>query len=55
MERQTVGREDLYDFKASPGEHIPAIRDPILLWLWRAEEKEAEEAVIEGLEGAGGT
>ena len=24
-------REDFYDFKASPGEHIPVNRDPILL------------------------
>ena len=31
MERQTVEREGLYNFQASPGEHIPANRDPILL------------------------
>ena len=31
MERQTVEGDNLYDFKASPGEHIPANRDPILL------------------------
>ena len=28
MERQTVEREDLYNFQASPGEHIPSNRDP---------------------------
>ena len=28
MERQTVEREELYDFQASPGEHILSNRDP---------------------------
>ena len=28
MERQTVEWEELYDFKALPGEHIPVNRDP---------------------------
>ena len=31
MERQTEERDDLYGFQASPGEHIPANRDHILL------------------------
>ena len=31
MEKQTVEREDLYGYKASTGEHIPANRDPALL------------------------
>ena len=31
MKRQTVEREDLYGYQASPGEHIPSNRDPTLL------------------------
>ena len=31
MERQTVEREDLYAYQASPGEHIPFNRDPVPL------------------------
>ena len=31
MERQTQEREELYGYKALPGEHIPANRDPIPL------------------------
>ena len=31
MEHQTKEREDLYGFQVSPGEHIAANKDPILL------------------------
>ena len=45
MEQQTVEREDLYDFQASPGEHIPSNRDPTLLPDEAPPDEEVRSAV----------
>ena len=45
MERRSVEREELYIFKASLGEHIPANRNPILLPDEAPEDAEIRAAV----------